>query len=209
MTELTSETVALLNYLLPGLLAAWVFYGMTSHVKPQHFERIVQALIFTFLIQASIPLIRALVESLDHEFALNVWPKSYDHIAAFVVAMVFGIGFAHLTNRDIFHRFLRKCGVSTKTSHPSEWYGVLSEGARYVTLHLKDERMLHGYPQVWPSDPEKGHFYVMHPHWLIDKNGSPEYVRIKDIDGLLIDVKEVTWVEIFPFPTAQGGHADA
>ncbi len=46
--ELASkELVGIISYLLPGFLAAWIFYGLTAHPKPQPFERVVQALIFT------------------------------------------------------------------------------------------------------------------------------------------------------------------
>lgn len=54
--EMSKEVVLVLVYLLPGFLAAWVFYGLTSHPKPSQFERVVQAVIFTFVIQTLIPL---------------------------------------------------------------------------------------------------------------------------------------------------------
>lgn len=57
MPELAKDTVALFAYLLPGFVTAWVIYGLTSQTKPSQFERVVQALIFTFIIQASMPIV--------------------------------------------------------------------------------------------------------------------------------------------------------
>lgn len=52
MPELSKDVVALLQYLAPGFLVAWVYFGLTSHVKPSQFERVVQALVFTVAVQA-------------------------------------------------------------------------------------------------------------------------------------------------------------
>ena len=51
MSELTTDVVSLLQYLLPGFLVAWVLYGLTPHQKPSQFERVVQALIFTLAVR--------------------------------------------------------------------------------------------------------------------------------------------------------------
>jgi len=47
MDSFAKDFVTLLQYLLPGFVAAWVFYSFTSFPKPSQFERVVQALIFT------------------------------------------------------------------------------------------------------------------------------------------------------------------
>ena len=44
--------MAVLTFLLPGFVAAAVFYSLTSHPKPSNFERVVQALIFTIVVEA-------------------------------------------------------------------------------------------------------------------------------------------------------------
>ena len=54
MDSLTNDIVVILQYLLPGFLAAWIFYGFTSHPKPSQFERVVQALIFTLIIHLAV-----------------------------------------------------------------------------------------------------------------------------------------------------------
>ncbi len=75
MPELSKETIALLQYLLPGFLASWVFYGTTSHPKPQQFERVIQALIFTFLVQSLVPVARWIFLGMGNIVSLRVWDK--------------------------------------------------------------------------------------------------------------------------------------
>lgn len=52
MDGLVKEVIPLLQYLLPGFLAAWIFYALTAFKRPDTFGQIVQALIFTFVIQS-------------------------------------------------------------------------------------------------------------------------------------------------------------
>ena len=52
MSWTSNEVVAVLTFLLPGFVAAAVFYSLTSHPKPSNFERVVQALIFTIVVEA-------------------------------------------------------------------------------------------------------------------------------------------------------------
>ena len=46
----SGDIVSVIYYLLPGFVAAWVFYGLTAHPKASPFERVVQALIFTVVV---------------------------------------------------------------------------------------------------------------------------------------------------------------
>lgn len=197
MPELSKETVALLHYLLPGLLAAWVFYGLTSHTKPSHFERVIQALIFTFLVQAVLPIVRWSLEYIGTRFAIHPWDGASETLASAFVAVLLGTSLAYLTNKDSFHKWIRAKGFTTRASHPSEWHGVLSERQNYVVLHLADERRLSGYPQVWPSEPDKGHFFMVQPAWLTDAG---EQSLLSGIEGLLINTKDVKWIEFIQQP---------
>lgn len=197
MPELSKETAALLHYLLPGLLAAWVFYGLTSHVKPSQFERVIQALIFTFLVQAVLPLAQWSLEFVGTWLAIRPWDGASETLASAFIAALLGASLAYLTNKDSFHKWIRAKGFTTRASHPSEWHGVLSERQNHVVLHLMDERRLSGYPQIWPSESEKGHFFIVRPAWLSDTG---EHALLSGIDGLLISAKDVKWIEFIDQP---------
>lgn len=197
MPELSKETAALLNFLLPGLLAAWVFYGLTSYTKPSQFERVIQALIFTFLVQAILPLMQWLLESIGNKFAIRPWDSASETLASASVALLLGASLAYSTNKDSFHKWTRDNGFTKRASHPSEWHGVFSERQNHVVLHLTDERRLSGYPKVWPSEPEKGHFFIVQPAWLTDTG---EHDLLSDIEGLLVNTKDVKWIEFIDQP---------
>jgi hypothetical protein len=53
MDTISPDILNLIYKLLPGFLSAWVFYGLTAHPKASPFERVVQALIFTVMIQGA------------------------------------------------------------------------------------------------------------------------------------------------------------
>jgi len=54
MPEISAEVIALLQYLAPGFLVTWVYFGLTSHEKPSQFDRTVQALIYTAWVSSSL-----------------------------------------------------------------------------------------------------------------------------------------------------------
>ena len=45
MSWVTSEVVGVLTFLLPGFIAATIFYSLTSYPKPGAFDRVILALI--------------------------------------------------------------------------------------------------------------------------------------------------------------------
>lgn len=56
MQELSKDVVALLQYLAPGFIVASVYYGFSPEAKPSQFERVVQALVFTVVVQSLVQL---------------------------------------------------------------------------------------------------------------------------------------------------------
>lgn len=190
--ELTKDFIILVTYLLPGFLAAWVFYGLTSHPKPSQFERVVQALIFTFIIQIFIPPCRWVLEQIGNVVALRPWDRAAEGLTSLSLAIILGVILAYFTNTDSAHKWLRKIGFTTRTSHPSEWYCVLSEKVTFVILHLRDGRRLYGWPKEWPVEADKGQFYIMLPSW-IKSDGTQ--IDLPQLDGVLVSASDVRWVE--------------
>lgn len=52
MGETSKDVLTLLTQLMPGFLTAWVVYGLTTYTKPPQFERVIQAVIYSFLVNA-------------------------------------------------------------------------------------------------------------------------------------------------------------
>lgn len=175
---------------MPGFLAAWVFYGFTSFVKPSQFERVVQALIFTLIVQVGVYFYKALVFCISKYWAFGSWSADVELVVSVVIATILGFVFAYFANNDKFHFVIRKIGISKETSYPSEWYGEFSNKVTYVVLHLDGERRLYGWPKEWPSNPETGHFSIQQASWIVD-----DEVPLIGVDTILIPAKSVQMVE--------------
>jgi len=202
MENISKDLISLLQYLLPGFITAWVFYGFTSYPKPSQFERVVQALIFTVIIQAMIFLTKAFLLLAGHFCLVGSWNEVSRLIWSILFAFVLGLLICYFANNDKLHAVFRKWGVTQETSYASEWFGAFLNNVTYVVLHLNDERRLYGWPIEWPSEPGNGHFLITDASWL-DTDGKE--IQITGVENMLIDAKDVKWVE-FMRRTWEGSH---
>ncbi len=189
----SSEVVAVLTFLLPGFVAAAVFYSLTSHPKPSNFSSVVQALMFTAVVQAITVLLRV---------NLWEWSQEFEVFVSVVLAMALGLIAALSSNLDFPHRLFRKAKLTKENTYSSEWYSAFAHKQSYVVLHMKDDRRFFGWPTEWPSDPERGHFRVTEGQWLThgDERSDPtdginDNTKQHNVFELLIPVSEVEMVE--------------
>lgn len=201
----SSEVVGIITYLLPGFVTAWVFYGLTAHPRREPFERVVQALIFTALIQATIPGVRILLEWASQYVVLGVWSREVAVVWSVVNAVLLGVVFSLIANKNWCHKLLWHCGITKRTSYPSEWYSVFNKKGRHVILHLEGGRRLHGWPEEWPDSGDSGHFVIDKPTWLLESN---EEAPLHAVEQLVIPAKCVEMVEIMKFPDEITATAD-
>ena len=166
-------------------------YGFTSYPKPSQFERVVQALIFTLIIQAAVYCVEGVLKWIGNYFLWGAWSTNSELVTSIIVASIMGFVFAYFANTDKFHSLARHVGITRETSYPSEWFGVFSKKITYVILHLNDERRIYGWPIEWPSEPGKGHFSLQQVSWLDDNNEIP----LSGVDSVLIKGEDVKWVE--------------
>lgn len=197
METFAKDFVTLLQFLLPGFISAWVFYGLTSYPKPSQFERVVQALIFTIIIQALVFLFKKITFFIGNFYYLTHWNSRSDVMCSIVIALIIGLLFSYYANNDKLHKKLRGWHITKETSYPSEWYGEFETNVTFVVLHLDGERRIYGWPIEWPSDPRKGHFVLKQVSWLNDEARNEKYrqIPLTGVDSIMIDVREVLWVE--------------
>lgn len=192
MESLPKEFIALLQYLLPGFVAAWVFYSFTSFPKPSQFERVVQALIFTIIVQAFLLIIRKCFFWVDNKWLMFTWDKDSALWCSIVLAVLLGTLFSFFANNDAIHKKLRDIGITRESSYPSEWFGAFLKNVTFVVLHLDGERRIYGWPREWPSESGKGHFVLEQACWLTEEN---EQIPLVGVKSIMIDVKEINMVE--------------
>ena len=179
----SSEVIGVLKFLLPGFIAAAIFYSLTSHPKPDAFNRVILALIFTVIG-------KAITEAL-----LTKYPylKGWELVLTVLIAVILGAGAAYASNSDAVHRGLRCLKIIRETSYPSEWYSTFARHSDcYVVLHLIGDRRLYGWPEEWPSDPDQGHFRIAEGEWLIEES---ERRPVTGVSAILISVDQVEMVE--------------
>lgn len=176
-----NQIIDVLAFLLPGFVAAWIFYGLTSYHKPSQFERVIQALIFTLIIYAL-------------AYSCNIlwhFPRGGYWILSLVISIIIGIGSAFFVNSDFLHACLRMLRVTKESSVPTEWSGAFGYKETKVTLEFFDQRRLSGFIELRPSDPKNGHFLIVYPAWVTEKGE----IRVENVEKMLISVADVRWVE--------------
>lgn len=198
MPELSKEVVALLTYLLPGFLVAWIFFALTTHQKPNQLERVIQALIFTLIVRALVIVEKHALLAAGTWVNLGAWNEDSELIASVFSAVILGFLVAWLTNTDKVHELLRRFKISQRSASPNEWCTVFGPREQFVVIELKDERRLYGWPKVWPSDPEKGHLFLTFASWLHGEKP----VDLNEAEGVLISVKDVAHIEFVKAPEA-------
>lgn len=192
--DVPSEAViAILTYLLPGFITAAVVYALTPEPRPIPFERVVQALIFTMLVQVAMFGMTATLRWVgDHWFSLGPWTEQVRLSWSVGLAVIFGLALAWASNTDRIHGLLRAMRITCQTSFSSEWYGAFSRNTGYVVLHLTGERRLYGWPEEWPSTPGHGHFVMAQAEWL--ETGQSR--ELTGVDRILIRAGDVEMVEM-------------
>lgn len=202
MNWIAEDAIGLLMFLAPGLVVVGIFRSLTSYPPPSVFDQVVQALIFTIIVQQFF--CAGIVELCGIVFDGSgaSWTVQYSPYLSFPVAVAFAILLAATYGNDTIHRHLRRLRVTRETSFPSEWYSAFHKHQEnYVILHLTDERYLYGWPEEWPGQPEKGHFRLSEYTWLTmgEDGEAPKFLYPEQEssyqESILIPVSEVDIVE--------------
>ncbi len=197
MEGVSSDLLRLLYALLPGFVAAWVFYGLTAHPKISSFERVVQALIFTAIVQAITAALQFVLLALGNIVAFGIWSDELRLLWSVLLALCLGLLFACYANSDRLHGWMRRHHITSRTSFPSEWFSAFCRQRRWVVLHLSGGRRLYGWPEEWPDQPDSGHFLIDQPEWLLDDGTRAPVHRVAN---LLIPATAVEMVEFLKCP---------
>jgi hypothetical protein len=196
MGEISKDVLALLTQLMPGFLTAWVVYGLTTYTKPPQFERVVQALIYSFLVNGLVAILEVTLLFAGKSYKLGNWDKTSEIIASTVIALLLGLLLAYYMRNDSFFSLARRLKLTTRTPFPSEWYGAFAVTPRYLVLHLAGGRRISGYPAEWPTEPTVGHFRLTDAAWIDDKNGE---ILLDGDESILIEAKQVEMVELLKY----------
>ena len=184
------KLLELLLALLPGFLTAEIIAVLVARQDRTTFDRIIQALIYTFLTHVLWTLISGDQPALRGQSLLGLT----------LVAVVLGLALAFLINTGYLYSVLRWVGTPPMTqaastpNAPGVWFDTFQEKQQHAILHLQDGRRIFGWPRRYPLRPDKGHILLERAEWL----GRPASASRVPLVDLLIDVKDVRFVEFLP-----------
>lgn len=191
--DIPTDLLTVIFKLSPGFLAAWIFSGLTPYRKPSPFERMIQALVFTTFIEVGIVCVRELLFFLGRWIELGKWTSDSQIVTSIIVSLILGLLFAALANNSTVHDILWKLKITHNSSYPSEWFEAFARKKKYVTLHLKDERRILGWPSGWPNYHNEGQFVLENPSWLCDKENNQ--INLENTECIIIEAEDVEFVE--------------
>lgn len=177
-------------FLLPGFVAAAVFYSLTSYPKPNEFGQVIQALVFTIIGQLLAWTLRQII------FSGAAWQIELEAIVSVLSAVAVALVFVFISNNDIIHRFFRRIGFTKESSYLSEWYSSFAQNTDcYIILNLGDGRRLFGWPDERPSRPGQGHFRLTEAVWLFEDDNGRHACTGPEIYAIVVPADIVETVE--------------
>nr|WP_314488924.1 DUF6338 family protein [uncultured Pseudomonas sp.] len=192
MEDLFGSAVPVLLLVLPGFLATFIFYWLSDTPKPGQFERIVQALIGTAIIQFFVRYIELAALWIGKWYSFGEWNNEVLSLWSTGLAVLMGLALAYAGNNDFLYKLCRKLNLTHRSSDVSDWnFAHRTLKDRSIVLQLVDGRRLAGYPRSWPADPEKGHYLMQIPTWIVGNAYEPAI----GIEFMLISATNVLWTE--------------
>ncbi len=122
---LETKPIALLLALLPGLVTAELLHALTVREKREPLERVIQALLFTFLCHVTWVPVRAGIDAVFRQGVDGkppVWSSAGDLVGLCGCAIAWGLIGALLVNSGALYRVLRWARLTKHASRPNQWY---------------------------------------------------------------------------------------
>ncbi len=171
--DLKPDTIVIFVLLLPGFVSSTILDSIATRRPKNTFAKIVEALIFSFLIYAitagmlGYPVISFPAET--HELpaaALGSRVNARFVLGALILSVVLPLVLGWLTASDWHMKVLRWAHVTHKTSRDTVWLDVFIEQKRYVIVNLSGKRRIFGWPMYYSEDRTSGLLYLQDPAWV-------------------------------------------
>ncbi len=194
------EALAALFILLPGFMSARIAQIMSVRNKQSEFDRIIEALLFSFFAYViyefhfgpQVPLCWTKVENKSggpqYIFAV-------DHakfFALIVIALALGALWGWVQGHDLPSKLLRALRLTERSSRESVWKDVfLSQKKGYIQVGLADGRNAMGLLSNYSDSGKERAIFLTDASWVLENN---ELVPIPGSGLLLTDKSEIKFV---------------
>ena len=195
----------MVQYVFAGLVASWVFYGLTPYKRPTPFDRVVQALVYTVVIQLSAQGVAAVADAKELADSLPL---------VLLLSVLLGFFLAVAANNDWPFRWLarfppdwrgirRLWKITSQSAYGNNLSHAFETREEYVVLALRDGRRVYGWPVSWPDHPDEDYFTLTAYEWLSGANddasaASAANRTIRPEGVILIAAKDVDVIEFVP-----------
>ena len=188
MSVLGFESLSVLLVLLPGFLCAGIVRSLCTEDKQTQFDRIVEALLYSFVIYAvDATILRSNNIALRVEGTGEV--KRYlletpwkGLLGTVGVSIALGLSIGAMKTNDLHGRLFRKLRITQRTSRNSVWSDVFHKLSGYALVELLDGRLVAGWLRYYSDTPTEESLFLEDAAW-IERNGNQ--IKI-DGPGILI-----------------------
>ena len=175
------EALGTLLVLLPGFCSAYVIQQLCVRRKQTELDKIVEALLFSFLLfLATLPFFGYVLPVSWHPvttgagMAYTIGFNARYLWTLFLLSIAAGAAYAVTINRDLVLRLFRKMGFTERTARYSIWNDVFQDIPRsYLQVELSDGRIVVGYLRYYSDDPEEASIFLEDAAWLTEKDEIP------------------------------------
>jgi len=185
--DITAETVTIFVYLIPGFLSSQILNCVLVRKEKDHLAKIVEALVFTFIIYSIISLcirqspVTLIAKKIDATTEYSIQYNPTVVLPIIILSILFPLALGYLATTDKHMALLRRLRITDKTARDTVWLDVFTEQKRYVVVNLSDGRRVFGWPMCYSNTPEEGLLYLRNPSWIT----KGKYVDLK-IHGLFL-----------------------
>jgi Family of unknown function (DUF6338) len=172
MPDIRFEAITVLVVLLPGFFAARIEQRLTVNPKQNEFDKIVEALLYSFFIYLIFTVIfHAFPISLTAEqagetvhYSIEASPLRLALLPVIALALSVLVSFA--ANNDYFGRLFRLLRVSRRTWRSSTWGDVFHNFGGVVQVELSDGRCVMGWLKYFSDRPEDRSVFLERAAWV-------------------------------------------
>jgi len=199
MDLISTTSIYLLLLLLPGFVSMFVARALAYRPDSQVFDKVLSALVYTFLIHSIYALIfNGLTPWILRisEGSLTVTLQSKAGLLSFfAIAVSLGVAAGLLENKDWHMKFVRWAHLTSRTSRQSVWMDVfLDKKGSWVTVHLKDGHSVDGWPEYFSDTFTVGPAVFLKQAFWISEDRDP--IGIPD-PGILINGNEIHSIQFY------------
>lgn len=199
--SITSETLVVLLLLMPGFLASVVLNAVVVRQTNDRTARIIEALVFSFLIYAILTPFGWSLVSVNDSNGTEIF-----HLAVtaerLLYAMILAVGLAlligYLMTQDWPMRMLRRLRITVNSARINTWLDIFLDQKGDVVITFTNGCRLFGRPKYISSDIREGLLYIKDPAW-IDNDGKYTDLCVRGI--LLTNKNQIDFIEFVQDPT--------